>query len=474
MNMTDKQSILDRPILSKELQVKKLEKRLQRTENHARLLSRLVSLEDEVYKIEDERELVTHLCNATRDLLPFNQSFFGKVDSRRKTFRLKAGSSVPGIDRDSPFTHWFESVIERFVTENEGKKPLTFRLENYSDDTSFCEEQYPNVECLWSPQVYNDQLVGGFLALRESPWTEQEEALAARLSTMYMHASGAIKGRSTLIDKRSFKKPVIFGVLALLIFLCFISVPITTLAPVEVTPKDPFIVTAPFDGVVKTVVPEQGEALMAGDESVVFDDVRLRNEMRLAAQRMQVAKTKYDRTSQGAIDDFSIKRDIEVAKAQYELAKAESEYATQLYNKSSLKSPVDGIAIYSEKKDWEGKPVSAGEAILSIANPGNVEFSIDLPVKDSLVLEKGARIRVFLDSDPLNPLDAVLIEANYSATADKLDVLSYQLKARLVDNNGVLPRIGVQGTAQVFGEKATLGYVLLRRPYSALRQMTGW
>lgn len=472
--MAVSQPILERPAGGSHIQVRQLQKKLQQADAHARFLTRLVTLEAEVRGIEDDRELATHLCNATRELLPFKQSFFGRIEARKKAFCLKAGSSVPGIDRESPFTHWFEEAIDRLIADTGGKTQLRFRLEDYADADSASQSQYPELECLWNPQVHNNQLVGGFIVARKSQWADNELALAARLSSSYMHAAGAIKGNSRLAVKPSLRKPVFLVSLLLLALLSLVSVPITTLAPVEVTPRDPFIVTAPFDGVVKSVVPEQGQALVVGDESVVFDDVRLRNEMRLATQRMEVAKTKYDRTSQGAIDDFSIKRDIEVAKAQYELAKAESEYATQLYNKSILKAPVEGIAIYSERKDWEGKPVSAGEAILSIADPARVEFSIDLPVKDSIVLEKGAKVRVFLDSDPINPVDAVLTEANYSATADKQDVLSYRLKAELLESDEELPRIGVQGTAQVFGEKATLAYVLIRRPYSALRQMIGW
>ena len=55
--------------------------------------------------------------------------------------------------------------------------------------------------------------------------------------------------------------------------------------------------------------------------------------------------------------------------------------------------------------------MSAGEAILQIANPAKVRFSIDLPVRESLVLKDGARIKVFLDSDPLRPVEATLVEA---------------------------------------------------------------
>ena len=134
----------------------------------------------------------------------------------------------------------------------------------------------------------------------------------------------------------------------------------------------------------------------------------------------------------------------------------------------------EGLAVYTDKRDWIGKPVSAGESILQIADPNKVRFSIDLPVRESLVLQDGARIKVFLDSDPLRPIEATLVEASYQAVRDKRDILSYRLSGELLDRDGKLPRIGVQGTAQVYGDKAPLIYVLFRKPLASLRQLTGW
>ena len=251
-------------------------------------------------------------------------------------------------------------------------------------------------------------------------------------------------------------------------------VSITALAPVEVLPKKPFVLAAPFNGVVKSISVTQGEVLEAGDTVIEFDDVHLLNEKKLADQRAGIAQARFERASQGAIADHRVKREIEVAKAEYELARAESQYATELLAQARVTAPVPGIAIFSDRRDWEGKPVSAGQAIVSVADPESVQLAIDLPLKESIVLSKGAEIKIFLDSDPLNPLDAVLTEASYRAQPDKRDIMSYSLRADLSESTEALPRIGVQGTAQVFSDKASLAYVIFRRPIAAFRQYTGW
>ncbi len=438
-------------------------------------MDRLLSFENKVRMISDERELAVHLCNSTRELLPFKQSFYGVVESGKLRFRLKNASSIPAVDRDAPFTRWLERLVNKMIAETNGMQQLSFTLPKFCAENDEEKTAYLYKEFLWTPQISNKTLVGGFLVARDTPWTESEHALAQRISHLYMHANAATKGSKLGIRKKRISKPKTLGFsLLILAALAFLPVPITALAPVEVTPKDPFILTAPFDGVVREIVPQQGQHMSTGDVAIVFDDVHLLNNKLVAEQRMAVAQAEYQKTTQGGIADYTIKRDIEVSKAQYELAQLESQYATQLYQQSQMQVPVSGIAIFSDKQDWQGKPVSAGEAILSVADPKNINFTIDLPVKDSLVIETGAKVRIFLDSDPLNPLEAELTGANYSTTVDKREVLSYKLEAKLLDEEAPRPRIGVQGTALIYGERATLGYTIFRRPYSAFRQLTGW
>lgn len=434
----------------------------------------LLIFESEVRLINDERELFTHLCNSSRRVMPYRQAFYGKVDSRSNTFTLRAASSIGVVDRNAPFTRWIEKIAGRVLCETESNKQMSFTLPAYCDDTDEEKDTYPFFEMLWTPQVKDDQIIGGFLIARETRWLDNECALASRMGELYLHAQAATKGQKSLTRRKLNTRPALLAGSILAAMLGFLPVSITALAPIEVLPKQPFVLAAPFDGVVTKITAMQGATVSAGEPIIIFDDVHLLNEKKLADQRVAIAQARYQRASQGAIGDHKVKREIEVSRAEYQLAVAESSYAAQLLEKARMASPVPGIAIFSDKRDWEGKPVSAGQAIVSIADPANVHFSIDLPVKDSIVLNKGARVKIFLDSDPLNPLEAVLTDASYRAQPDKRDILSYSLKAELTDTEQSLPRIGVQGTAQVFSEKASLAYVIFRRPLAALRQYTGW
>ena len=46
-----------------------------------------------------------------------------------------------------------------------------------------------------------------------------------------------------------------------------------------------------------------------------------------------------------------------------------------------------------------GGQIEAGERIMQIASPGEVQFRIDVPVKDAVLVREGARVKVYLDAD---------------------------------------------------------------------------
>ncbi|MNL84264.1 hypothetical protein D3C87_2121830 [compost metagenome] len=50
---------------------------------------------------------------------------------------------------------------------------------------------------------------------------------------------------------------------------------------------------------------------------------------------------------------------------------------------------------------------------------------------------------------------------------------SYTVLARVDDPTAAPERLGLRGTARVYGEPVSLFYYLMRRPITALRQWTG-
>ncbi|SVD00297.1 uncharacterized protein METZ01_LOCUS353151, partial [marine metagenome] len=124
------------------------------------------------------------------------------------------------------------------------------------------------------------------------------------------------------------------------------------------------------------------------------------------------------------------------------------------------------------KTDWQGKPVEVGEKILTISDPKNVEFLIWLPVKDSIIIKENSEVKVFLDINPIKPLAGRLLRASYEPELSPEEVLSYKIVSSL-EKDQEIPRIGLRGTAKIYGSKVTLFYYLFRKPITFVRQLIG-
>jgi hypothetical protein len=115
--------------------------------------------------------------------------------------------------------------------------------------------------------------------------------------------------------------------------------------------------------------------------------------------------------------------------------------------------------------------VQPGERIMVIADPSMVEVTVYVPPEDAIQLDLGSEVSVFLNIDPLSPLQAKIVQTSYETITMPDNSLAYVVKAQL--KPGALPRIGLRGTAKVFAEEVSLGYYLMRKPLLFLRKSFG-
>jgi hypothetical protein len=116
--------------------------------------------------------------------------------------------------------------------------------------------------------------------------------------------------------------------------------------------------------------------------------------------------------------------------------------------------------------------VAQGERIMLLADPTQTEFEIRLAVADAIDLPPGAEVRVFLNADPQRALPATLEFQAYRAQPGPDGTLSYRLKARPSGDMSAT-RIGLKGTAKLYGRSVPLALYVFRRPLAALRQAVG-
>ena len=436
-------------------------------------LQLLLRIENDAREAKNQRELSILIANETRKLSRARQIFV--VDrARGGGFKIVAVSSVTSIERNAPLNQ----TVERFLARAEKAKKLdemtVLQTDSFNDDGLLPFQNYPLRELLWVPmRSRSGSIFGGMLQAREIAWTERDQVVSTRLAQTYAHAWCAHSGRREPGRNFLFSRKMAIVASLAAVAAMFIPVPMSALAPAEIVARNPEVTSAPIDGVIQSVLVEPNTTVSEGQPLLAFADTELRNKFDIAEREVQVARARLKRATQLAFEDMRGRHELGIARAELALRITERDYARDLLAKTTIRATRDGIAIFPDKKALVGKPVAVGERLMELADPKKVALRIDMPVSDGQLLRPGAAAKVFLDSAPLQPINARVTQADYKSREIDEQTVAFRAHAHLEAGGRPLPRLGVKGTAQVYGEDVPLGLYLFRRPISAVRQWLG-
>jgi hypothetical protein len=441
-------------------------------------LSTLAQLEKRARHAGTINELAFIVANETLSLAPYRQAIVWRRERPGKG-RIVAVSGTPVVERNAPFTLWLECVLAR-LDRGRGNESTAVRPVGPGDLPQALAAEWPDwlpAQALSVPLASPNGTILAFLILaREQPWQESDRRLIEHLADAYGHAWAALLGPRRLRLRPALRR----GRLALKLVIAaaifgamWLPVTLTALAPAEVVPLDPTIVRAPIDGVVNRFHVEPNQDVSEGQLLVDFDPTTLDNRLEVARKALAVAQAEYRQASQQAVFDDKSRVQLALLKGRMEERNADVVYAEALFDRIRVRAGRTGIAVFDDPEEWVGRPVTIGERLLMIADPKEAEIEIWLPVADAIALQPDAEVRLFLNVAPEQSVAGVLRYASYAASIAPDGLLAYRLKAVFADDT-TPPRIGLRGTAKIYGERVTLFYYLMRRPITVARQMFGF
>lgn len=432
----------------------------------------ILAVEDKLRLATAENELVHTVANELRKLIGGRQAVVFQAAAPEK-FNVCCISSLATVDRETPFVRWLEALVQQITSEHGFSQSVAFELPAFADREAAETQSYPFRHMIWQPMPCpSGNSFAGLLLARERPWPDQDQKIIAREAQVSGRYWQALRGAKHFYPHRSFAARHRLAITVAAILICLCPVPMSTLAPVEIVAAQPQRVTSPLDGVIKEILIEPNQPVNTGQLVLRFEQTTLRNRHKIAEHEALVAKARLDRLTQAAHVDDKARHELSEAKAQFDLKTAEHDYAADLLDRSEIRAARDGILIYSEQERWIGRPVKTGERIMEIASPHETRARIELPVADAIVLDQSAKVRLFMDADPLSSVPASLTSESYQAEPNSTQQLVYRLSADFDRQHADL-RIGARGTAQVQGGLVPLIFYLLRRPISSIRQYIG-
>lgn len=436
------------------------------------LFAALLRLEQVVLSAESLAETRFIIANETSKLTPYIQAVLltGREDERLQVQTL---SNISDADRTTPFAAWVERLAKHLSTTLPGRAVAAVMPEHLTPELRREWPDFAASHLLWVPLFVRDaHRQGALLLSKESAWSPQEQALLTHLACIYAFALQRFKPRPRWHWQQAKTRKMAALTGLLLLGASFFPVRLSVLAPAEITPLDAFVVAAPIDGVVTSLQVLPNQLVSVGHVLAELEATDLKGMQEIAARALDVTQAELRRAQQASFVDPTRKADLAQLQAQVDLKQREYQLAQSRRQKATLNSDRTGVAVVDDPQAWKGRPVRVGERIMSIADPAKVEVTVMVPVKDAIVLEPGNEVRLFMDTDPLKSLPAKVQYVVYESTMSG-EWPAYKVRATL-DESVVAPRIGLRGTARIYGADTTLFYYLLRRPITAARQWVGW
>lgn len=439
----------------------------------SKVLIDLLALQRSVQSAASEAQAGFIIVNRTASIAPYDQATLlrGTHGSKLKVTRV---SHVSEVDRTAPQVVWMERLAAYWLLRPDHESPWTCaRAELPADLAQDATDLVPRQLLILPLSSARSGRLGLLVLGRESIWSPADITLLEYLAVSYGTALEALQTRRPWSLPRRLPRRTTWIAAGALFAVGWIPVRLSVLAPAEVQARAPFIVTAPLDGVISRVTVNPNQVVRKGDVLAHMEATDLRGVQEVSRKALEVAQAELRRSQQAAFQDGRGAGDLAQLRAQVDLRRQELEYASTRHRNTELVSARDGVAIVGDPDQWKGRPVKVGERILQIADPAQVEITLMVPVKDAIALEPGREVRVFLDAAPLDARRARIHHGTYEPVTLGQEAPAYKVTAYLEDQEPP-PRIGLRGTARVYGERVSLAYFLFRRPLTSLRQWLGF
>ena len=442
---------------------------------HEKLVNRLtdfIQFEKEIRAATDINTLGFTVCNYLRKLLKYEVAVL--LVNKAGSNRVHSISGVSDFDKSSPLVVASEKLCNHKdvqLTEVDVLpiRELPEKVRDRFDEIYLYELAAVN---LTRP---NGGQNGVLLMMRSTPWLQHESQLLMQVRDVVSHAlcyltSG--KKKSVLRQVFPTLKPDWRWAICALMVLSVIPVPQSVIADAKVTAKSPTVVAAGLNGVVEELLVRPNEKVRAGQLLVRFDDTDLVHRKNTLQQELALARERLRKAQQQTLNTTSAQSQSAELEAQIRLKELEMAYVDESITGLELYAVNDGIALYSEPQDWVGRAVSTGEKIMEIAASSDNQFEILVAANDAIELEQGRQVKFFPLAKPLQAVKGSVDSVGFFAEPHDGELLTYRILAEPESNNTIL-RLGMKGTARLYGEKVSLGYHLLRKPISAVRRTIG-
>jgi hypothetical protein len=369
-----------------------------------------ISLES--FLAANRQELIFRMLNRTVSLCVYERaSLWTPGGKKPKNLGVSGLSQAPG---ESAWTAEMQPLVRHLFTRPEAQivDPSLFPTELRTRFSNMAQK-YPGLTLCWTPLIWQGRCLAGLLFERwqGAAWAPNELVLLRSLAMGYAAAwarlprpwlqTGSAAGAWT-------KKLVWLGLILGIVLSFVLTAPLRVVAPCEVAPAEPYVVTAPLNGVIARVLIKNGQTLKAGERVFEYDDRVALQELEVARQQVRIVSARLDSARLKALNSLEQRAGVGLLELRLAQEKVRLEMAQHTVDMLQVSTPRAGVAHINEPEAWRGRPVVCGERVLSVVDPDQTKLLIWLSEDDQVGFKPGQEIRVFLNALPEHTFSAKL------------------------------------------------------------------
>ncbi len=437
----------------------------------------LLELGHRARQAKSVNELEFMLVNDTRLLLPYRQAVWWNDQQG-----VAALSGVMQPDRNAPYAQWIAQVCAHLAQA--GGELRAVAAADLPPVLAQQWAQWLPASAVWVPIALapaageeSGMRAGVLLAGAESPdrwtllkewcgvWAHAWQALQRRRGWTLAQWWRGLRQRQA--QQRWWRKPAVWAAAGVLVLAAW-PVRLTVLAPGELVASQPAVLRAPLEGVVEQVHVQPNEMVKKGQLLFSLDEAQIASRLEVSEQALQTAEAEYRQFAHLALGDARSKSQLAAQAGRIGERRAEQAFQSGQRQRAQVVAPQDGMVLFDAPSEWIGRPVQTGERVMRIAQPDAVEIEAWLPIGDAIPLAPGAPVQLYLAADPLASIEARIRYVAYDAVARPDGSYAYRVRAEVTQAGKA--RIGLKGTAKLQGERVSLAYWVLRKPWASVRQ----
>lgn len=435
----------------------------------------LLQIQKRALEAASVKEVGFHIVNSTKKLIDYRRAIFWTKNGRHIKLQSVSGNNV--LDQHGPHSQWLQKKI-RDVCQKIGSQESHFLFDpsglSKGEVKGWLDHSAPHVCLLTFRFGEEDTIIGGVWLEREKAFKEAEIEILKELGFTYSRALvlGRLSGKRQFLPMSEKARPYSRYIWLMLLLIALFPVRLSITAPAEVISTSSKVLSVPFDGLISDIRVSPGEVV---EEGQILADMNI-EELQLSAdtarQDLKAAESKLSRLQREVLANPDKKTELNRLLSEIRTKEIEAEYADLKLETALLKSPNDGIAIFADKNDLQGKPVQAGQAIMQVADADDVELLVRVSVPDMMPLNQDMAATFYPHATPLQSYSAQIKTIGYQASEDPDGLLSYKVRAALPENMDEI-RIGWKGVVKIKGDWSVLIYKILRRPLMTIRSTLG-